>query len=165
MMDLIRSWLVGITCAAMIVALCESLSPTGAVRKVGRLTGGLVLLLAIIQPVMKLDTRDLAGLLAQYRAEAAGYSTQLETENERLMKTIIEEQTGAYILDKAAALGADCQVSVSAQTREEGAYPVPETVTVIGNLSEIQRTALSRSIETDLAIPAERQTYMTEDVE
>lgn len=166
MIELIRSWVIGITCAAMIVALAESLSPKGAVRKVGRLTGGLVLLLAILQPVMKIDSRDMAGILAEYRAEAAGYSVSLEAENDILVKAIIEEETGAYILDKATALGiGDCQVSVTAVSEEEGAYPIPDAVTVTGTLTEAQRYALSRQIEADLAIPAERQSYLTEDVE
>lgn len=159
MIELIRSWLVGITCAAMVVALCESLAPSGAVRKVGRFTGGLVLLIAILQPVMKLDMQDLSGLLTEYRAAAGGYSAQLETENTKLMKDIIEEQTGAYILDKAAALGVEnCTVTVKA-TDSGGEYPIPEAVTVTGTLTEQQRNALSRQIEADLAIPAERQAW------
>ncbi|SBW03518.1 Stage III sporulation protein AF [uncultured Eubacteriales bacterium] len=163
MIELIRSWLVGITCAAMIVALAESLSPAGAVHKVGRLTGGLVLLLAILRPVAALDLGDLSGILAQYRVEAAGYSTLLDDENERLMKAIIEEETSAYILDKAAVLGIeDCTVTVAVA---DGERPVPEAVTVMGSLTENQQRALSRQIEADLAIPEERQTYRGEDVE
>lgn len=159
MIELIRTWLIGITCAAIVVALCESLAPNGAVRKVGRFTGGLVLLIAVLQPFLTLDMRDLSGLLNEYRVEAGSYSTQLETENEKLMKNIIEDQTGAYILDKAAALGIDgCEISVEAAARE-GEYPVPEAVTVTGNLTESQRSALSRQIEADLAIPAERQIW------
>lgn len=161
MIDLIRSWLVGITCTAMIVALAESLSPAGAVRKVGRLTGGLVLMLPILQPVAKLDMDDLSGVLAQYRIEAAGYSVDLEAENGKLMKAIIEEETGAYILDKAAALGIEnCEVVVAVADRD-GESPIPEAVTVMGSITDGQREALSHRIEADLAISADRQTYLT----
>ena len=52
MMELLRQWLVGVTCAAMIIALADSLTPSGTVRKVGKLVGGLVLLLAVLQPVL-----------------------------------------------------------------------------------------------------------------
>lgn len=160
MIELIRTWLIGITCAAIVVALCESLAPSGAVRKVGRFAGGLVLLIAVLQPFLTLDMRDLSGFLNEYRIEAGDYSTELETENEKLMKNIIEEQTGAYILDKAAALGIDsCEVSVEAAAAGDGEYPIPEAVTVTGNLSENQRSALSRQIEADLAIPAQRQIW------
>lgn len=159
MIELIRNWIIGITCAAIIVALCESLAPAGAVRKVGRFTGGLVLLLAVLQPVMKLDIRDLSGLLAQYRVEAGDYQAALEQTNEKLMKDIIEAETGAYILDKATALGvAHCRVDVVA-VAGEGDYPIPETVTVFGALTEGQRRDLSRQIEADLAIPAQRQRW------
>ena len=36
MMELLRRWLVGVTCAAMIIALADSLTPSGTVRKVVR---------------------------------------------------------------------------------------------------------------------------------
>lgn len=160
MIDLIRSWLIGITCAAMVVALAESLAPNGAVRKIGRFTGGLVLLIAVLQPFVQLDMRDLSGLLSEYRIDAGAYSTDLEAENGKLIKNIIEEETGAYILDKAAALGINgCEVAVEAVADGEGEYPVPEAVTVTGSLTESQRYALSRQIEADLAIPADRQIW------
>lgn len=160
MIELLRSWLVGITCASMVVALAESLAPAGAVRKVGRLTGGLVILLSILQPAMTLDLTNLSGILAEYRVEAAGYSYILEGENENLMKTIIAEQTGAYILDKAASLGVDgCEVTVEVADQEEG-YPIPESVTVMGSITEEQQKALSRQIEANLAISADRQNYI-----
>ena len=39
------------------------------------------------------------------------------------MKDIIEEQSGAYIQDKAAALGIDCQVTVEGRTgRKSGLF-------------------------------------------
>ena len=156
----------GVTCAAAIVALCESLAPAGTVRKIGRLTGGLVLLLAIVQPVMKLDMDDFAGILTSYRVDAEVSAMDMGVENARLMKGIIEEQTAAYILDNAEALGADCRVSVTAAAGDrEGDYPIPREVTVTGDLTADQRAALTRRIEADLAIPAERQTYEREEVE
>ena len=164
MIELIRAWLVGVTCAAMIVALCESLSPSGTVKKIGRLTGGLVLLLAILQPLRQIDPQDFAGILTQYRVEAMASATALDTRNTQLMKTLIEEETAAYILDKAQAMGIDCTVAVTAEERE-GGYPVPGAVTVTGNLSAEQRRALTHRIEADLAIPAERQGYEREEVE
>lgn len=165
MIELIKSWLVGITCAAMVVALAEGLMPDGVVRKVGRLTGALVMLLAVIQPVLQVDGAALASSLTQYRAQAAGYSQSLEEENQELMKKLIAEQAGAYILDKAQALGA-APTSVTVTTEPgEGDYPIPSAVTVRGDLTEQQIAALTRQIAADFAIPAQRQTYITEDVE
>ena len=148
MLNLIRQWLVGITCAAMVTALAESLCPAGSVRRLVRLTGGLVLLLAVLQPLVKLDTEALARALSEYRLDVSGYSDQLEEENERLMKDIIEEQSAAYIQDKAAG---------------DGDWPVPQTVVITGNLTEEQQETLRRTIEADFAIPAERQRYESGD--
>lgn len=114
MIELIRDWLVGITCGAIIVALADGLSPSGTVRKIGRLTGSLVLVLAMIQPVLRIDSRTFAGILTEYRVEAMGTLEMLEEENGRLMKDIIADETSAYILDKAEELGVVCRVRVTA---------------------------------------------------
>ena len=163
MLELIRHWLVGITCAAMLVALAESLIPAGSIRRIARLTGGLVLLAAILNPLLKLDTTALTRALTEYKLELSAYSADLEEENEILMKDIIEEQSGAYIQDKAAALGIDCQVTVEADGEEE--WPMPQSVTVMGSLTAEQQEALERTIEEDFAIPAERQRYESGDEE
>ena len=163
MLELIRHWLVGITCAAMLVALAESLIPAGGIRRIARLTGGLVLLAAILNPLLKLDTTALTRALTEYKLELSAYSADLEEENEILMKDIIEEQSGAYIQDKAAALGIDCQVTVEADGEEE--WPIPQSVTVMGSLTAEQQEALERTIEEDFAIPAERQRYESGDEE
>ncbi|MGN0967865.1 MAG: stage III sporulation protein AF [Oscillospiraceae bacterium] len=157
-MELVRSWLIGVTAAALVVALADCLAPDGAVKKIGKLTGGLLLAVAILQPLVKLDFASLSGSLAEYRMEAEGYSTALETENERLVKSIIEEQTAAYIQDKAAALGVDCTVEVTCGADDDGSL-YPATVTVYGDLTREQTDSLSRIIEGDLAIPTQNQQY------
>ena len=158
MMELVRNWLIGVTAAAMVVALAESLAPEGAVKKIGKLTGGLLLMVAILQPLIGLDYASLSGILTEYRLEAEGYSTALETENVRLMKTIIEEQTAAYIQDKAAELGADCTAEVTCRENDDGNL-YPASVVVYGELTQAQTNALSRTIEGDLAISAQNQQY------
>ncbi len=157
-MELVRSWLIGVTAAAMAAALADSLAPDGAVKKIGKLTGGLLLAVAILQPLAQLDYASMSGILASYRMEAEGYSAALETENIRLMKTIIEEQTGAYIQDKAAELGADCTAEVTCQADDDGTL-YPASVIVYGALTPTQESALRRTIEGDLAIPEQNQQY------
>ena len=78
MLELIRHWLVGITCAAMLVALAESLIPAGSIRRIGRLTGVLVLRAAILNPLLKLDTTALTRALTEYKLELSAYSADLE---------------------------------------------------------------------------------------
>lgn len=157
MLDIIRQWLLGITCAALVAALAESLTPPGTIRKIGRLTGGLVLLIAVLRPLCSLDQDALTRALTEYKLELSAYSDELGEENRSLMKGIIEERSDAYIQDKAESMGIQCQISV--EVGEEGDWPVPESVTVFGALTEEQRAELAQTIEADFAIPAERQYY------
>lgn len=165
MMELLRRWLVGVTCAAMIIALADSLTPSGTVRKVGKLVGGLVLLLAVLQPVLTFDYSAMAIAATDYQAAFGSYDLELEETNLDLMKTIIAERTGAYILDKAEAFGAHLErVTVTCRVGT-GDMPYPAAVVITGTLDEAQRRTLTRQIEADLAIPADRQTYESGDLE
>lgn len=157
-MELIRSWLLGITAAALIAAAADSLAPEGAAKKACRLAGGLVILLAVVKPVLTLEPADLSKKLTQYRYASQEYSAALETENLRLMKSIIEEQTAAYIQDKAAELGAVCEAEVTCGV-DEDETPYPARVTVYGELTQAQIKALSRVIGEELAIPEQAQSY------
>lgn len=157
-MELVRSWLIGVTAAALAVALADCLAPNGAVKKIGKLTGGLLLAAAILQPVAGLDYASMSGILTDYRMEAEDYSSALEAENMLLVKTIIEEQTGAYIQDKAAELGITCTAEVTCLTDGDG-NPYPASVIVCGELTQAQEDGLRRIIEGDLAIPEQNQLY------
>ena len=157
MVELIRQWLMGITGAAMLVALADSLTPQGSVRKMGRLIGGLVLLIAVLNPLLRLDEGALTRALTEYELDVEAYSAQLEEQNRDMMKGIIEAQTAAYIQDKAAELGMDCQVAV--ETQDDGDWPLPVAVTVWGPLSPEQQAQLTREIERDFAISARQQYY------
>lgn len=161
---MIKSWIIGITCAAMVVALAETLSPKGPVQKVGRLTGELLLLLAVLQPLAGWKGVDMDGLMSKYQAEFQSYSSSLEAENKNLIKEIIAEKTGAYIVDKAAELGFSCSAWVETQPDDNGT-PIPWSVEIRGNYTAVQREALTQMIAADLAIPAQRQSYHWEEVE
>ena len=157
-MGFIRNWLLGVTCAAMILALAESLAPKGGVKRVCRLAGGLVLLLAAISPVLKLDKMDLAVATKEYQNAAEEYSRALEEKNEILYETIIAENTAAYILDKAEQLGMECTVSVTV-TRDQAGTPCPDRVTVRGIWGQKQRDELSQMMETELGISTQQQYF------
>ncbi|MCD7947125.1 MAG: stage III sporulation protein AF [Oscillospiraceae bacterium] len=158
MMTFIKTWLIGVLCAAMIVAIAEQLIPNGTIRKIAKLTGGLVLLLAILQPFVSMDEGELARAMEDYRATMSDYGDGLEEENSVLMKGIIAEQSGAYIVDKAAELGITCTAAVETEDGEEG-YPLPYSVEIHGSLTGEERAALTAQITADFGIPAERQYY------
>lgn len=161
-MAVFKDWLLGVTAAAMLLALAESLMPKGAVRQIGKLTGGMVLMLAILQPILKLDYPALAGALSRYREDLGTYQAQPKTESFRLMKGIIEAKSAAYIQDKATGLGILCRVTVTCGAQTEGEYPYPTAVLVEGALTDAEVQKMKLLIEADLAVPVQAQTYRKE---
>lgn len=160
-MEVLKSWLVGITCVALIIALAEGIAPEGTVKRIGKLAGGLVLIVAILQPVLALDPNALSSALTEYRSQIDGYSSSLKIQNKDVLKSIIAEDSAAYIQDKAASFGASCTVTVVCEYGDEE-YPYPVSVTVVGALTEDQISELTTVIETDFAVSAENQTYREE---
>lgn len=159
MMELLRQWLMGITGAALLAALAESMMPSGAVRRVGKLAGGLLLLLAVLQPL--LTTGDLASAIVTVKDQALFTESRKNGEEANLeaMKTIIAQKTGAYILDKAAGVGAACQKVTVTCAVGQNQVPYPSAVTLVGSFTSEQRRQLTRILETELAITAEHQSY------
>ena len=158
MTELIRNWLMGITCASMVMAVAEVLVPEGSIRRICRLAGGLMLLLAAINPVLKLEEGALSRALTEYRIAAQDYGDVLVEKNNLLYKTIIEEETAAYILDKAKELGISCSAEVIFAYDEQG-NPYPDRVNIFGQLTQPQKEQLSRIIETDLGVPPKHQRF------
>lgn len=162
-MEFMRSWILSVTLAAMIIALAEGMMPAGGVKRIAKLTGGLVLMLGMLQPIVRLDYEELFVRANGLPGITVEESALQKVENEDLMKTIIEEELAAYVLDKAKSLGFSCEVSVHCVLGEDGA-PLPERVQVRGLLDPQQRQAMERVLMEDLGIPAEHQTYLNEEV-
>ena len=155
-----KNWLMGIVAAALAVSLAQAMTPEGPVRKVGRLVGGMVLLLAVARPLLRLEP----AMTAMAQLPGAEVSqVRVEEGGEEMMKTLIAQKAGAYIVDKGRELGLSCEATV---TVAEGAsdWPVPWEAEIRGSWSEAQQQALARAIAEDLAIPAERQSFREEDV-
>ena len=162
-MEWIRSWLLSITCAAVIAALAVALCPEGFSRKLTRSAGGLLLLLAVLGPVRQLESGDMADILAKYRLWP-GDAIQTMAEDQEMRKAIIARQTAAYISDKAAALGIrEPQVWVTCRLTQDG-FPAPESVQVQGSGSQEAWQALQRAITADFGLDESKQTLERTDV-
>ena len=154
MMDLLRTWLFGLTAVSALLALAESLVTQEGIRRVLRLAGGVLMILVLLQPVVRMDLGDLRFSPDALRQEAEALEEEYARQQEAALETGIEEELASYIWDKAQALGLSCQVRVTVETGADG-IPVPRSVTVTGAYSE----DLSEIIETDLGIPREQQNW------
>ena len=154
MMDLLRTWLFGLTAVSAPLALAESLVTQEGIRRVLRLAGGVLMILVLLQPVVHMDLGELHFSPDALRQEAEALEEEYAWQQEAALETGIEEELASYIWDKAQALGLSCQVRVTVETGADG-IPVPRSVTVTGAYSE----DLSEIIETDLGIPREQQNW------
>ncbi len=159
MMGAARSWLLGVTAAALVVALAETLAPEGNVKKVCRLAGGLALLLAVLKPaVTALNGIPFLQGADGWRSQVQSCERQLEEENGRFYLAIIERETAAYVMDKAKQFGFECAVEVTCGYDEQG-VPCPWEVAARGSWTQEQRAQLERLLEEELGVPAQRQHY------
>ncbi len=162
-MEWIKSWLVSIVCAAMVAAVADALSPKGFPKQLARYAGGLLVLLAVLGPVKRLDSNVIGDAMADLKGRYSGYTEAFAAQNGEVTKAIIAEETAAYISDKAAGLGiTQCRVEVRCRLTEEG-FPAPETVRVEGCGDEKAWQALSRAITADFAVEASAQTLERKD--
>ncbi len=161
MIELVRSWLLGVTGVAILTAMAENLMPRGTVKGVGQLTAGLVLMLAVISPILSLD---LDSLLPNdsWEEEIAQSQLDLDTAQKKELEAIIASQLGAYIVDKAEAEGISCTATVVCQL-EEGIY-LPQQVTIQGTFQPDQREILLQLVEEGLDI-SQDNIFFTEEGE
>ena len=161
-MGAVRGWLLTVIGASLICALADALMPPGAVRRVGKLVCGLVLLGVVLSPLTEVDLPGGQRWVTDYLASLEARESDLtETVNSQ-MKIIIEREYAAYIVDKAARLGLTCDPRVECGLSEEGLY-FPVRVRVSGALTEEERARLAGMIAEDLGVPESEQLYITEE--
>ena len=145
-MTLFRTWLFGIVAAAMALALLYALVPKGALLTVAMCTGGLIMLLVV----------DLNGLQVGYEEWERTIQQQTDdytAANQQEMEVIIQQETVAYISEKAAELGLTCSPEVTCQLQDGVPFPVEVTMDIPKN------AALSRIIAADLGIDEAHQRW------
>lgn len=150
----LKNWLTAVLAASMLISAAEKLIPAGAVRRVASLTGGLLLLVVLIQPLTHLRGRALSLDFQARRDEVEARREELRAQSQTELAELIAEKTEAYILDKAGTLGVSCRAEVTT-AEGEGGLPVPYRVELDCAPSE----ALLAYLEDELGIPKERQVF------
>ncbi|MCI8809170.1 MAG: stage III sporulation protein AF [Oscillibacter sp.] len=154
MIGAVRTWLTSITAVTLLLSVVQLLVPEGTMRKVASFTGGLLLLAALLQPILKADITQLHLSLSEYSEAIEDCAEELETAGKEELAGIIAEQTAAYIWDKADALGLEIDVQVKTEPGEDGT-PLPVSVELEGP----QSLELAEWMARELGIPAERQVW------
>ena len=151
-----RQWLLGVVLTAFAGGLARQLAPKGRERALVGLVCGLLLTLALLEPLAELEwaaaARDWPGPAQEALAEA------YRQDREEALSAVIAEKTEAYILDKADRLGLRCAVEVAVSAGESG-IPLPDAVTIRGGYS----AALAACIEEEVGVPPEKQIWLEEE--
>ena len=157
-MEQIRQYILSVTASAVLCGIISGLlGKKGTTAAIGRLLCGIFLAITVLKPLMTLSISEITSFTDSYTADARAAAESGEELANDAMGDIIMQQTQAYILDKADALGVS--VSVEVQLSKD-TPPIPESVTISGSISPYQRKQLSSLLEEDLGIPEENQVWI-----
>ena len=154
MMAAARAWLTAVVSVTLLLSVVQTLIPKGSLREIASFVWGLLLLAVLLRPLGSVDLSAVSLDLAPYRQTVERRQAELEQEGQKELIGLIEAELGSYIWDKAADLGLTLQVQVTVEPDGSG---VPATVSV--ELTGPKSEALSRWLETELGVPAERQVW------
>lgn len=155
-MESLRSYILGVVCAAIICSLLQRLVHSGSASPIVKMLSGIVMTLCVMGPLISLELGSVNDLISSYAYDAQqAVNIGVEQSKEQL-KNSITEATRTYILDKAKAMGADIAVTVVLTDDE---VPVPWKVEVTGSISPYARNELQQIMEDDLGISKENQIW------
>lgn len=158
-MEAIKEYLVCVTASAIVCGVGKKLAgEKGATASIIKLICGLFLCMAVVSPFVDFRIGDLADLTSRFQLDAQAFVAEGENYSQETMASIIKQQTQAYILDKALALGASVTVEV---TLRDTMPPVPCGVCITGKISPYAKARLSALLETELGIGEEAQVWRT----
>ena len=161
MMAGLRGWLLGIISVSLLCALADALMPPGAVKRVGQFICGLVMLAAVLSPLSGLDMEGGQRWLDGWFSSLEDREAELREQTDQTMKGIIETECAAYIVDKAAQLGAAC--SARTECRRDGGLYLPQRVEVTGAVPPPLQSELVQIIVRDLGVPEEQIDFSEEE--
>lgn len=157
-MEGLREYVLSVTTAAVICGVVTGLfSKTGGSQGLIKLLCGGFLALVVIRPVVDLrlpNPGDISFPQFQEASRAAEDGAVLARESYR---TVIKQQTEAYILDKADSLGLEVTVDVTVGGDE---MPVPVGVRIQGRVSPYGKSQLQRILTGELGIAKENQEWI-----
>ena len=153
-MGALRERLPSLVAVSMLLSVARTLVPEGSIRKISSFTGGLILLVVLLRPLLGADLSRLDLHLEDYERAIGQRQEELASAGEAELAGIIEERTAAYISDKADTLGLAVKVQVETKPAGDG-VPVPWRAELWGPRSP----ALATYMEEELGIPGERQVW------
>ena len=158
MTEELESWVRALAAVGLFTGAVLTLGAGGRTGKVLRLVCALLLLAVLLSPLGRLNYGAYAEELSRQRLLGVDLSAKGEAGSLRLLGSIIQKRTEAYILDQAASLGiraAEARVTLAAG--EEVPYPWSAEIWLDEGAAGQQ--ALGEVLEGQLGIPPRRQIW------
>lgn len=155
-MEDVRAYLLAVSGAGLLCGIVNRFLGKKETAEIARVITGLFLVLTIMQPLGKINVDYFKDISFQISEDADDAVALGVTGYENAMVKIIKEETGAYILEKAKALGAHIEVAVEVSDDD---IPVPVGVCVTGTVAPYVKSQLQTVIEQQLGISKENQQW------
>ena len=162
MTESVREYLLSVVAVALLSGVVLALTPKGAVHRTLTFLSGLAMILTALGPVARLDFDTLAQSMARTRIEAEEAAEGVNIDSTELIAELIKEESETYIWDKAAAMEIEL-TEVTVEVRTDGTYPYPYSVVLTADCTDELRQRFTKALEEELAIPAERQEWHTDE--
>lgn len=140
----IASYVRSVGACALLLAAVSAVCPKTSAKHAVNIVGALIMAVVLISPLRSFDFKDLTAQSSSLEGDILEMSERLGAENASLREKIIEEQTAAYILQRANDFGIVCEVWV---TCRDG---VPSVATVAADEKDVEK--LSEIIRSECGI-------------
>lgn len=152
-MNRVTEYLLSITAAAVICVVVKSIIDRKShVGNMIAVISGVFMLITVLSPLLSGSLGDLGKYFDEFYLPGDDVALQAMEESHEEMKQIIKTQSEAYILEEAKRMSLNISVEVNVS---DGSPPVPDSVTVTGNISPYKKEALSKYISDNFSIPQE----------
>lgn len=144
--------------ASLLVAIIGEFSDRkSATGTIIRMICGLFLAFTVLRPLTDLNFGILDAFSQELNADASTVISIGEELREESVRSLIKQETEAYILDKARSLGCTLEAVVTVSGDQ---VPVPESVRITGDVTGSARRELETVLEQELGISKENQQWI-----
>lgn len=156
-MEHISKYVLSIVCAAVLSGIVTRLPcQDSLMKKLIQTVVGIFVVFTLIQPFSGIKIKDPASWLEEFSMDAKDAAAEGEKWTNNALQQSIKKQIEAYILDKAAAIGASLEVEV---VLSKDSLPVPVAVVLNGDISPYDKVQMAGILERELGITGENQIW------
>ena len=149
----IGAYLIAVTAACMLAVMVDALVKSPPVRRVARLVGGLLILLTVLSPLVRLEARDLTEFVEGFAQDANLDAEAVQTDYREQWAERVRELLEQNIEQQAASMGLTLRAEVVVRI---GECPEPESVTLHGAAAPEEQMALQVYLVQTLGFGKER---------